>query len=322
MGCLFAARLSGLVDVRMFGHWKDQLTAISKQGLLLYHYDGSQHRYPVIATDEIPDPNIFDIVLILVKGWQTQEAAVISKKLVRENGLTITLQNGLGNLEILANKLGKETVIQGVTSEGATLISPGIVRHAGAGVTYLAKANNANSQLHEISHIFGSAGFETHLIQDADGLIWGKLAVNAGINPLTGLLQVPNGLLAHDGIAKTLMWMAAKEVEALAQAQHIVLPFPDAAEQALKVAKATANNRSSMAQDIARGAPTEIDSICGAIVRSGQKWQVSTPVNQALLKLVTYQIEHGNWLDKIDNVSQEVREKFRSLAFEYQEIKR
>ena len=77
------------------------------------------------------------------------------------------------------------------------------------------------------------------------------ISVNAGINPLTGLLQVPNGYLATNAVARSLMNKAAKETEAVALAQNIILPYADAAEEALRVAQATATNRSSMAQDVA-----------------------------------------------------------------------
>ena len=209
--------------------------------------------------------------------------------------------------------------MQGVTSEGATLIEPGVVRHAGVGITYLAKTNDSEQRLAEFAALLRKAQFETHLINSPESLIWGKLAVNAGINPLTGLLQVPNGYLATHSVARRLMNKAAKETEAVALAQDIILPYEDAAEQALMVAQATATNRSSMAQDVARGAPTEIDSICGAIVDFGWKLGIPTPVNKALLQLVRIQIHHGNWLDEIDNLPFEVRYEFRSLVRQYQE---
>ena len=321
MGCLFAARLTGLTELMLFGRWKEQLSALASQGLLLIHQDGSQTRHAVNASEHITDIYAFDVVLVLVKGWQSQRAAEVSKKLIRENGLVLTLQNGLGNLEILAKSVGKERTVQGVTSEGATLIKPGVVRHAGAGITYLAKTKETEQRLTVFANLLRKAKFDTHLIASPESLIWGKLAVNAGINPLTGLLQVPNGYLAINAVARSLMNKAAKETEAVASAQNIVLPYADAAEQALQVAQATATNRSSMAQDVARGAPTEIDSICGAIVRFGRELHISTPVNQALLQLIRIQIDQGNWLEEIDSLPLEIRDEFRSLAIQNRESK-
>ena len=314
MGCLFGARLTDLAEVTLFGRWKEQLSALSSQGLLMIHQDGSQTRHVVFASEHIKDFNTFDIVLVLVKGWQSQHAAEISKKLISENGLVITLQNGLGNLEILAKSVGRERAVQGVTSEGATLIKQGVVRHAGAGITYLAKTIETEQRLIVFANLLRKAEFDTHLIDSPKSLIWGKLAVNAGINPLTGLLQVPNGYLATNAVARSLMNKAAKETEAVALAQNVILPYADAAEEALRVAQATATNRSSMAQDLARGAPTEIDSICGAIVRIGRELRIPTPVNQALLQLIKIQIDQGNWLEGIDSLPLKIRDEFRLLA--------
>jgi len=314
MGCLFAARLANLTKVMLIGHWEQQLSALNNQGLLLIQQDGSQSRHTVIASEHVTDNKIYDIVLVLVKGWQSQRAAEISNKLISESGLVITLQNGLGNLEILAKSVGRERTVQGVTSEGATLIKPGVVRHAGSGTTYLAKTLETERRLTAFTNLLRMAQFDTHLIDTPESLIWGKLAVNAGINPLTGLLQVPNGYLATNSIARSLMSKAAKETQAVALAQNIILPYTDAAEQALQVAQATATNRSSMAQDVARGAPTEIDSICGAIVHFGQEYRIPTPINQALMVLVKNQVNQGNWIEEINNLPLEIRDEFRSLA--------
>lgn len=295
MGCLFGARLNEHADVLMIGHWQEQIDAIQDQGLLLIHLDNSHslHRLEVNQADS--DHQFFDLAIVLVKGWQTTEAAVLSRQVLEDDGLAVTLQNGLGNFEILANAVGKERVVQGVTAEGATMIKPGVVRHAGEGTTYLAKNHKTEHRLAIFNDLLVSAGFESRLTENPYQLIWGKLAINAGINPLTALLQVPNGFLATNEIARNIMFHAAAECEMVANAQNIDLPFGNASDQALTVAKATATNRSSMSQDIARGAPTEIDSICGAIVQLGHEFKIATPYNQALLKLVKSQIRTGSW---------------------------
>jgi ketopantoate reductase len=98
------------------------------------------------------------------------------------------------------------------------------------------------------------------------------------------------------------MCQAADETALVAQAQNITLPYESASNRVLEVAQATAENRSSMAQDIARGMPSEIDSISGAIVRIGQQYGVDTPVNQALLILIKSQITSGEWQSKIEKI--------------------
>jgi 2-dehydropantoate 2-reductase len=130
------------------------------------------------------------------------------------------------------------------------------------------------------------AGFNVETVADPDSLLWGKLVINAAINPLTALLRVPNGELLERGTARALMQAAACEAAAVAAAQGIRLPYPDPLAVAESVAQRTATNRSSMFQDIQRGAPTEIDAICGAVVQAGEEVGVPTPVNLTLWQLV------------------------------------
>jgi 2-dehydropantoate 2-reductase len=136
--------------------------------------------------------------------------------------------------------------------------------------------------------VLRSAGFDSHAVDAAQGaaLAWGKLAVNAGINALSAILNVPNGELLARPEALRLMEQAANEVAAVARAKGIALPFADAAAEARRVAAATASNLSSMLQDVLRGAPTEVEAINGAVVREGVRAGVPTPVNEELRRLV------------------------------------
>jgi 2-dehydropantoate 2-reductase len=124
-------------------------------------------------------------------------------------------------------------------------------------------------------------------------LVWGKLAVNAGINPLTAILGVPNGELLNRIYAKALMIAAAEEVAAVAEAHGVRMPYDDPGGAVIRVAHRTASNRSSMLQDMERGAPTEIDAINGAVVREGDRLGVATVVNRILWTLVRDRVKLG-----------------------------
>jgi 2-dehydropantoate 2-reductase len=294
MGCLFGAKLSQVAEVTLVGHWPAQLKALRERGLCFIQPDGRSQIIHLQTTNEPKTVAPADLALILVKSYQTQPAAETAWQLLAPTGMALTLQNGLGNLETLTAVLGPLRASLGITSEGAALQEPGIVRHAGTGHTYLVDPGETAGASQEIVSLFQAAGFPTTLSADADGLVWGKLAVNAGINPLTAVLQVANGFLAENAAARALMTLAAQEVAAVAAAQNIQLPFPDAAAQALKVAQATAANHSSMRQDLANGRPTEIGAICGAVVAAGRRVGVATPVN-AVLQTAVQQAEQGTW---------------------------
>ncbi len=283
MGSLFAARLSSVAHVSLLGNWPQQLEAIQQNGLTLIEPNGRIFNQPIHATNTISAIHPADIVLIMVKSHQTARAAQQAKQLLAPHGIVLTLQNGIGNLETLTAVLPQQSVALGITSEGATIVEPGTVRHAGWGHTDLASTPETAVQIASIAQLLEQAGFQVTIRHEVAGLVWGKLAVNAGINPLTALLGVPNGFLAEHDQARAIMIAAANEVAQVAQAQNIQLPFSDAGQCALEVAQATAANNSSMLQDVQRGAKTEIEVICGAVVRYGQKFNVPTPINTLLL---------------------------------------
>ena len=282
LGSLFAARLYDVIPVTMLGHWPEQITAINQHGLTLIQPDGRRRTYPVPITNNPTHVPPADLAFILVKSSQTEQAAHLAQTVLKPDGLALTLQNGLGNGEKLTAVLGQDRVIQGVTSEGAAMQTPGVVRHAGHGQTHLAEQPRTTP----IVALLRQAGFQVESSQNVDSLLWGKLAINTAINPLTAVLRVPNGYLAENEAAQAVMAAAARETAEVAAARGIHLPYPDAAQQALSVAQATAANHSSMLQDILRGAPTEIEAICGEVIRYGRRHVVPTPINEALYHLV------------------------------------
>jgi 2-dehydropantoate 2-reductase len=286
MGCLFAGRLTPLADVVMLGTWGDQLDALHQHGLRVRRPDGSETICSVRATDNLAEVEPVDLVLILVKSHKTDRAAEIAAEILKPSGLALTLQNGLGNVEKLVASVGWDRSALGVTAQGATMVAPGVVREGGPGLTHLATRPGTWERLQNVATLFQTAALETHLVENAISLIWGKLAVNAGINPLTALLRLPNGFLADNEVARHIMGQAAEETAAVAHAQGIEMPYPSAAGRALQVARATATNHSSMLQDVLRDAPTEVEAITGEITRLGRQYHIPTPINDQLLALM------------------------------------
>jgi 2-dehydropantoate 2-reductase len=290
MACLFAARLvaSGS-QVTLLGTWREGVEALRHGGVILVDQEGHEQAYPVCATDDPADCAGAGAALVLVKSWQTERAAGQLADCLAPEGVALTLQNGLGNREKLTKALGARRVALGVTTIGANLLGPGKVRLAGEGVISL----SVHSRLGLLADRLRQAGFIVENAPDPDALLWGKLVINAAINPLTALLGVPNGALLERPTARSLMTTVAREAAAVAMAQGLHLPYPDPAVAVETIARRTAANRSSMLQDLQRGAPTEIDAICGAIVTAGEQTDVPTPVNRTLWQLVKA-LEVGN----------------------------
>ena len=288
MACLFGARLAPFASVTLLGTWAEGLAALQRDGIRL-EAGGAETRHPVGVTSDPFDCRDARFALVLVKSWQSQRTAGMLAECLAQDGVALTLQNGLGNLEALQQSLGAERSALGVTTSGATLLGPGHVRVGGTGPTHLARHDRLDPYL----PLLRQAGFQVEVEDDVESLLWGKLAVNAAINPLTALLRVTNGALLEDPNAQSLMGVAARETAAVAAASGVSLPYPDPAAQAEEVARRTGANRSSMLQDILRGAPTEIDAINGAVAGEGDRLGLATPVNRTLWRLVRASVAAG-----------------------------
>ncbi len=224
-----------------------------------------------------------DLLLVLVKAGDTREALAWAGGAVGQSTVLLTLQNGLGNAETLAEMAGPERVLVGTTAMGATLTGPGIVRPGGEGPTRIAPWVPEGMAAERAAAV--AALLQAGLADDPARLLWSKLVINAGINALTAVLRVTNGGLLERPSARRLMEQAAREAYHVALAEGVIL-MDDSVEQVARVAAATAQNRSSMLQDLERGRRTEVEAINGEVVRRGRDYGVGTPVNQSLLELV------------------------------------
>lgn len=286
MACLFAARLAQRARITLLGTWTEALASLKQHGVRIE--DGGRTRQvPVEVASDPAQVRECPWALVLVKTWQTARAADHLRRCLPEDGLALTLQNGLGNLEVLSHALGPERSALGVTTYGATTLAPGMVRPAGEGTIQLGQ----HERLSTLLELLSSSGFEVSVGTDVARLLWGKVAINAAINPVTALLRIPNGELATRLPLRQLMGAVVDEVAQVAATLDIRLPFADPLEVAVEVAKKTATNRSSMLQDLERGAPTEIDAICGAVVGAGEEAGVGTPINRTLWRLVRGAVE-------------------------------
>jgi 2-dehydropantoate 2-reductase len=285
LGSVIGFHLAASNNVILIDLWQEHINAINTHGLCCVADDSEQIRFLPATTDPaLVEP--VPVALITVKAAQTSWAATVAAQILQPDGVAYTLQNGLGNAELLAHQLGTQRVGQGVTTLGATLVAPGRVRLAGRGTTTFS-ATPSLSIAYAVADVFRACALPASVSTDLIGLVWNKLIVNVGINALTAILKVPNGALATIPEASKLVRCAVEEAVTVAQAAGITIGLADPVAETLAVAQATAANRSSMLQDILRGAPTEIETINGAIVREGQRLGVPTPFNAFLCDLIT-----------------------------------
>jgi 2-dehydropantoate 2-reductase len=286
MGSLFGALLAEAGHtVRLLDIWPEHVAAINAGGLTVER-SGKTRSVRVKAVTDPAEAGSADLAVVFVKSAHTADAARTAAALVGRSGIVLTLQNGLGNADVITRIAATATVIAGTTAHGATLLGPGRIRHAGVGPTTIGRwAGESTDAADRVAAAFNQAGIETEVAADVRRVIWEKLIVNVGINAITALTGIKNGQILDLETTRELSRVAVAEAVAVAAA-HGVTIREDAAEHVLAVARATAANRSSMGQDVDHGRRTEIDAINGAVVRQAESVGIPVPVNRTLTALV------------------------------------
>lgn len=275
MGCLFAARLakSG-VDCVLVDHSDDRAKRLSKRGIVV-ETGGQRETVPLRVVTRPPAG--MHLAIILTKAYATATLHLPPECSV------LTLQNGLGNVEALCSLAGSQRVLAGSTSEAATLLEEGVTRHVAPGVTRFGAWTSCPAE--GIAEMLAAAGFEAELTPAPGQALWEKVAVNAGINPLTALLNVPNGKLIESRETRQLLRDLVVEAAKVASTEGYRFT-QSLVERTEQVCTDTAENISSMLQDVRAGRRTEIDAISGEILRRAQLASVPAPRTRVIYQLV------------------------------------
>jgi 2-dehydropantoate 2-reductase len=288
LGCLLAAKftLAG-EEVWLVDYRPERADLLNSQGLLLKTPQGIDAAVQVAAG--LPgEVGPVDLAILTVKAHQAAAAAQGLPLLLGAGGLALTLQNGLGNLEEMAKVAGPEHLLGGASILGVTKLREGEVLLAGLGPTYVGPPPGSlvsPDAVEAVAALFRRAGLPCEVRGNIDAVLWEKLLVNVGINPLTALLQVKNGDLLNLPSAWKVAVAAASETLSVAQAKGVNLSVDPEARLA-EVCTATSGNRSSMVQDVTAGRRTEIEALNAQVAARGESHGVPTPVNRLLTQLI------------------------------------
>ncbi len=259
---------------------------MKQQGLIIEGVSGRHVLRPPVSSNPL-DYGKADLVLVLVKAYDTEGAVPTVEAVLALDGTVLTLQNGIGNYEAL-NRAFPGRVLLGTTTIGALAIGPGKVRHTGFGITHVGEPDGSISkQAENAAEILRSMNSgEVHVSDNAIGCVWSKLLVNAAINAPATLLRVRNGELPATDAGKGLIHDIITESVSIVKAKGVHLIYEDPEETVISVCVATAQNLNSMLQDMQAGRRTEIDFINGALAKEGDSLGIPAPVNHTLARLI------------------------------------
>ncbi|MDB5858575.1 MAG: 2-dehydropantoate 2-reductase [Ramlibacter sp.] len=264
------------------------VAAINGRGLLMRSAAGDR-AVPVAAATDAAGLGVMDLVIVLVKSFDTRGAMAAASHLVGPDSVVLSLQNGLGHEEILAEIVGRERVLAGKTYVGGVLLAPGEVQAGVAGKeTLIGELDGSDSaRARRIAEAFNRAGLATTVSPNIVGTMWDKLLVNVATGALSAITRLAYGDLYRSAHLEATALAAVEEAIAVARAQGIALASTDARAAWTKASAGLPGDfKTSMLQSLERGSVTEIDFINGAVVLHGARLGIPTPVNATLVACI------------------------------------
>jgi len=286
MGCLFAARfLEAGASVTLIDNNVERLRVIEQQGLDLVDDSGSRVLKPRTAlAQEFTGP--VDLLMLFTKGVHSAAAVTSVAHLARLKPVALTLQNGLGNAEILAGAFGADRVLMGTAHVPADLQMPNkVLTHGFADVHLGGYVPAAQNLAQPVADLLTRSGFDSTVAADVQAAVWEKLAFNAALNATAMVAQASNGQMNND-YGRRIASAVVLESVAVAGAVGIRLDAQAINETIDRALTEHPAHKASMLQDRECGRLGEIETLNGAIGRIGQERGVPTPVNATLADLV------------------------------------
>lgn len=273
----------------------ERANRLKKNGIKIEGLTSLKIQNPKVTSDpeEVKDA---DFWVICVKSYDTKNVAKKLANYVSHDARLISLQNGVGNVELLAETFGPGKILAGVTHMGATLLKEGVLEHAGEGETIIGKLDGSMGvEFKDLRELFQKSKVSVRISKDVMSILWSKLVINVGVNALSAITRLKNGRLIQFEGTRRILSDAVTEALKVAKRKRIKLIYDDMLAKAESVCEATADNVSSMLSDVLNHKKTEIDFLNGAIVRQGESLGIKTPVNSLLVDLIkTIEASYAN----------------------------
>ncbi|MBO9678356.1 MAG: 2-dehydropantoate 2-reductase [Acidovorax sp.] len=289
LGCAIGAALTEAGhETWLLNRSAAHVEAMRRHGLRVDDANGTR-QVPVRATTRADEAGAVDLVVVLVKSFHTEAAMRGALALMGPDTLVLSLQNGLGHEDVLADIVGRERVLAGKTYVGGVMRAPGHIQSGVAGkATYIGELDGRiTERVQAIAAAFNAAGLATTVSDNIVGTMWDKLLVNVATGAVTGITGLTYGQLYGEPLLEQTALAAVAEAMAVARAAGVRLSFTHPGQAWTLAAEGLpAAFKTSMLQSLEKGSVTEIDFINGAVVRGGQRHGVPTPVNATLVACI------------------------------------
>jgi 2-dehydropantoate 2-reductase len=285
MGSLFGGYLSQHNDVWLIDVDQAKINAICAEGVTVREPDGDRVFHPN-AVSNATDLGEMELVVVFVKAMQSREALGKNRHLIGEGTYLMSLQNGAGHEEILADFASRKRVIIGTTQHNSSLIVPGKVHHGGGGKTCIGLLEGDSMVLEPIARAFGRCDFDIAVSSDIRRQIWQKLFLNASASALTAILQVKLGYVGENADAWLLAKRLIQEAVTIANADNQDFDPDQVIADVKRVLVNARDACTSIYADIRDGVRTEVDTISGSVVRTAKRLGVPAPNHELVVEMI------------------------------------
>lgn len=287
IGGLFAAALSSVARVTALDTNAEHVDAINVRGIRIIGRSARTAKIRATADPTSLKGAAFDAVVFLIKSKMTADALGRLRPMLAGNPMLVTLQNGMGNAEVLLSD-PRACVIRGVTMNAGRYVEPGCIECLIEGKSWLGPVRGSVEDVRPLADLLNKGGMETEVVNDPMGAVWSKFVFNCVMNPLGALMMGDNAARYDSTEMRALIDDMAAECTAVVRALGGSFAFPpmDFVDKVRSGQIPMSRHAGSMAFDITRGAPTEIDELTGFVVREGKRLNVPVPNCTAVYRLV------------------------------------
>jgi len=292
-GSVFASYLNkGGAELTLVDRYKAHMDKIAADGMVFRSPVGEEILTGFRTAPTAEEIGLMDIVILMVKATQTDSVMPSVMPAIGEETVVVSLQNGLGNDDVLSKYVPKSRILYGFGTIGTELPEPGtcvskpesgIIMHFGAAE----KSELADKIGNYLQETFCKGGCEARYEDDVRPFVWKKAISNSGYNTVSAVSRMKVGPLLADEDGQDIVWQVWKEGCEVAKSEGIKDLWPEMVEEMPRLQKGFATYYPSMAQDVLiHQRQTEIELLNGKIVEYGEKNGVPTPYNKLLTQLV------------------------------------